>query len=475
MLLACKAPTASRPAPSSAAPQRNYHRRCRVSVATRAATPAGASGAGPLAARSAAATAAASSPSPPAMPAPSSSAPSPRPAAAPATHAAAGPDYSSFPSRNLALELVRVTEAAALASGRWLGKGDKIAADQAAVDVMRRVLNEIEFDGVVVIGEGAKDEAPMLFCGERVGRLSLGRAGGGSDGGDNDGPGPFSVAVDPLDGTTLTAQGRSGALSVIALAGRGCMFDPGPHVVYMDKLAVGPEIDPRRVSLDYSVRRNLEAVASCLRKPVGDVTVLVLDRPRHKGLIGEIRAAGARIRMISDGDVGGAIETAKPGAPVDIMLGVGGTPEGVIAAAALKCMGGHLEGRLWPRNDEERRATEALGYDVDRILFIEDLCAGEDVFFAATGVSDGDLLRGVRYCSGGATTNSLVMRCKSGTVRYIHTQHRWAKPSLTNPGGGGGAGGGGGGGGGHGPPPDELEWHDYGSGGVGMPGGIPDW
>jgi fructose-1,6-bisphosphatase II len=327
-----------------------------------------------------------------------------------------GPDYSSFPSRNLALELVRVTEAAALASGRWLGKGDKNAADQAAVDMMRRVLADIQFDGVVVIGEGAKDEAPMLYCGERIG----------------DGSSPqVDVAVDPLDGTTLTAQGRSGALSVIALAGRGCLFDPGP-IVYMDKLAVGPDVDPRRISLDHSVARNLEAVAACLRKPVTDVTVLVLDRPRHADLIAQIRAAGARIRMVSDGDVGGAIETAKPGAPVDVMMGVGGTPEGVIAAAALKCMGGHLEGRLWPRDSGERRAAEKLGYDVDRILYPEDLAAGEDVFFAATGVSDGDLLRGVRYYSGGATTSSLVMRCKSGTVRHIQTEHRWRKPSLTN-------------------------------------------
>jgi fructose-1,6-bisphosphatase II len=356
---------------------------------------------------------------------------------------------------------VRVTEAAALASGRWLGKGDKNAADQAAVDMMRRVLADIQFDGVVVIGEGAKDEAPMLYCGERIGDGS---------------PPAVDVAVDPLDGTTLTAQGRSGALSVIALAGRGCLFDPGP-IVYMDKLAVGPDVDPRRISLDYPVRRNLEAVAACLRKPVGDVTVLVLDRPRHKQLVEEIRAAGARIRMVSDGDVGGAIETAKPGAPVDVMMGVGGTPEGVIAAAALKCMGGHLEGRLWPRDEGERAEAEKFGYDVDRILYPEDLAAGEDVFFAATGVSDGDLLRGVRYYSGGATTSSLVMRCKSGTVRHIVTEHRWRKPSLTNLGGGGGGGGGGGDGHHHDPNAnalDSLEWRDYG-GGLGMPGGIVDW
>jgi fructose-1,6-bisphosphatase II len=407
----------------------------------------------------------------PASPQPARYASNPRPSTpgtTTTTNQGGGPDYSSFPSRNLALELVRVTEAAALASGRWLGKGDKNAADQAAVDMMRRVLADIQFDGVVVIGEGAKDEAPMLYCGEKIGDGS---------------PPAVDVAVDPLDGTTLTAQGRSGALSVIALAGRGCLFDPGP-IVYMDKLAVGPDVDPRRISLDYPVRRNLEAVAASLRKPIGDVTVLVLDRPRHKTLIEEIRAAGARIRMVSDGDVGGAIETAKPGAPVDVMMGVGGTPEGVIAAAALKCMGGHIEGRLWPRDDAERKAAQDLGYDVDRILYPEDLAAGDDVFFAATGVSDGDLLRGVRYYSGGATTSSLVMRCKSGTVRHIVTQHRWAKPSLTNLNGGGGGGGGfggvGGGGGGGGAAAADasavasLEWHDYG-GGLGMPGGIIDW
>eukprot|EP00877_Chromochloris_zofingiensis_P000571 jgi/Chrzof1/10514/Cz05g01180.t1_FBP1[v5.2] len=324
-----------------------------------------------------------------------------------------GPDYER-PTRNLALELVRVTEAAALAAGRWFGKGDKMAADQAAVDMMRKVLNEIKMDGVVVIGEGEKDEAPMLYCGERIGDGS---------------PPEVDIAVDPLDGTTLTAQGRSGAIAVIALAARGSMFDPG-SCYYMDKLAVGPGVDPMRISLDYTVRHNLEAIANCLGKPVGDVTVLVLDRPRHVDLIKQIREAGARIRMISDGDVAGAIETAKAGAPVDVMMGIGGTPEGVIAAAALKCMGGHMQGRLWPRDDEDRRKLEEAGFDLKRILYMEDLCKGEDVFFAATGVSDGDLLRGVRYYSGGASTNSIVMRCKSGTVRYVETYHRWSKPGM---------------------------------------------
>lgn len=332
-----------------------------------------------------------------------------------AAHNRKGPDYS-IPTRNLALELVRVTEAAALASGRWFGKGDKNAADQAAVDMMRKVLNDISMDGIVVIGEGEKDEAPMLFCGEEIG----------------DGSAPaVDIAVDPLDGTTLTAQGRSGALSVIAMAGRDCMFNPGP-AFYMEKLAVGPGVDPSRISLDYSVAHNLEAVANCLNKPIGDVTVLVLDRPRHAQLIADIRKAGARIRMISDGDVGGAIETAKPGAPVDVLMGIGGTPEGVIAAAALKCMGGHIQGRLWPRHEEDKQKLLAAGYDLSRILYQDDLVKGDDVCFAATGVSDGDLLRGVRYTAGGASTNSMVMRSRSGTVRYLETFHRWSRPSLTN-------------------------------------------
>eukprot|EP00878_Enallax_costatus_P000604 GHUV01000705.1.p1 GENE.GHUV01000705.1~~GHUV01000705.1.p1 ORF type:complete len:427 (+),score=98.84 GHUV01000705.1:278-1558(+) len=324
-----------------------------------------------------------------------------------------GPDYTA-PSRNLALELVRVTEAAALAAARWLGKGDKNAADQAAVDMMRKVLNEIQMDGIVVIGEGEKDEAPMLYCGEHIGDGS---------------PPKVDIAVDPLDGTTLTAQGRSGALAVIALAERGCLYDPGPSF-YMEKLAVGPGVDPRRVSLNYSVAHNLEAVANCLGKPVSDVTVLVLDRPRHAKLIQEIRGAGARIRMISDGDVGGAIETAKPEAPVDIMMGIGGTPEGVIAAAALKCMGGSLQGRLWARSEEDAAAIKASGRDMSQILYTEDLVKGNDCFFAATGVSDGDLLRGVRFFSGGASSNSVVMRGKSQTVRYIETFHKWAGPAA---------------------------------------------
>jgi fructose-1,6-bisphosphatase II len=319
--------------------------------------------------------------------------------------------------RNLALELVRVTEAAALACGRWLGKGDKNAADQAAVDMMRKVLNSVPMTGVVVIGEGAKDEAPMLYCGEQIG------TGGGEE---------MDIAVDPLDGTTLCASGRSGAITVIAVGKRGSFFDPGP-VMYMSKIAVGPAVPVGAVSLDFSVKQNLEAVSKALEKPISDVTVLVLDRPRHADLIREIRETGSRIRLISDGDIAGAIETAKSGAPVDIMMGIGGTPEGVIAAAALKCMGGWMQGRLYPRNDLERTQAIEQGYDLTKLLSMEDLAKGDDIFFVATGVSDGDLLRGVRYFSGGASTNSMVMRCKSGTVRFIETFHKWGKPSLTHP------------------------------------------
>ncbi|CAL8470602.1 g10144 [Coccomyxa elongata] len=326
-----------------------------------------------------------------------------------------GPNYVTV-DRNLAMELVRVTEAAALAGGSWLGKGDKNAADQAAVDMMRKVLSTVQMNGIVVIGEGEKDEAPMLYCGEQIGT----------------GQEPqVDIAVDPLDGTTLVSQGRNGAISVIALAERGALFDPGP-CMYMEKLAVGPEVNPHMVSLLYPVERNIKAVAVALNKPVRDVTVCILDRPRHAEIIKQCRQAGARIRLLSDGDVAGAIETAKQGSPVDLMLGIGGTPEGVIAAAALKCMGGSLQGRLWPRNDEERRKAEAAGLDISAILYQDDLCKGEQVFFAATGVSDGDLLRGVRYYSGGASTNSIVMRASSGTVRMIETQHKWAKPSITN-------------------------------------------
>lgn len=330
-------------------------------------------------------------------------------------HKVEGPDYSSV-QRNMALELVRVTEAAALAAGRWFGKGDKNAADQAAVDQMRRVLNTISMDGVVVIGEGEKDEAPMLYVGEHVG-----------DGGDP----AVDIAVDPLDGTTLISQGRNGAVAVIAVAERGSLFDPGP-CMYMEKLAVPPEVDPRAVSLDYPIQKNLEVVARALERDISSLTVCLLDRPRHADYIRQCREAGARIRLISDGDVAGAIDVAKMGSPVDVMWGIGGTPEGVIAAAALKCMGASIQGRLWPRNDDEYRRTVEAGYDVSKVLYTEDLCRGEQVFFAATGVSDGDLLKGVRYFKGGATTNSMVMRYQSGTVRLIETFHQWERPGVTN-------------------------------------------
>ncbi len=314
------------------------------------------------------------------------------------------------PDRNLAMELVRVTEAAALAAARWMGRGDKEGADGAAVDAMRIVLGGVPMDGLVVIGEGEKDTAPMLFNGEQVG----------------DGTPPKAdVAVDPIDGTTPTALGRGGALSVIAVSDRGTMFNPGP-CVYMEKLAVGPE-PAGKVSLEQSATENIRAVAAAKGESVRDVTAVILDRPRHAALIEEVRGTGARIRLISDGDVAGAIATAWSESGADILLGIGGTPEGVIAAAALKCMGGELQGRLWPRDDAEREASLLLGYDLELVLGLEDLVQGDNCFFAATGITDGELLRGVRYDSRGASTESLVMRSKSGTVRRIDAQHRLKK------------------------------------------------
>jgi fructose-1,6-bisphosphatase II len=314
------------------------------------------------------------------------------------------------PDRNLAMELVRVTEAAALAASRWMGRGDKEGADGAAVDAMRIVLDSVPMDGIVVIGEGEKDEAPMLYNGEKIGDGS---------------PPETDIAVDPIDGTTLTAKGRGNAIAVIAVSPRGTMFDPGP-CVYMEKIAVGPEcvgvIDIRR-----SVTENLEAVAKAKNETVRDVTAVILDRDRHDDLIAEVRAAGARIRLIADGDVAGAISTAWPDTGADILFGIGGTPEGVIAAAALKCMGGELQGRLWPRNDEERAAAIEAGYDLDRVLDTDDLVQGDNCFFAATGITDGDLLRGVHYDARGASTQSLVMRSKSGTVRRVDALHRLHK------------------------------------------------
>jgi fructose-1,6-bisphosphatase II len=311
------------------------------------------------------------------------------------------------PDRNLALDLVRVTEAAAMAASRWMGRGDKEGADGAAVDAMRLVLGSVAMDGVVIIGEGEKDEAPMLYNGERIGDGS---------------PPAVDIAVDPVDGTTLTAKGRGNAVAVIALSEQGTMFDPGP-CVYMEKIAVGPEL-VGVVDISASPTDNLRAVAKAKRIDVPEVTAVILERDRHDDLIAEVREAGARIRLIPDGDVAGAISTAWPESGADILFGIGGTPEGVIAAAALKCMGGELQGRLWPRNDEERAVAVAAGYDLDKVLATDDLVAGDNCFFAATGITDGELLRGVHFTAQGASTQSLVMRSKSGTVRLVNAMHR---------------------------------------------------
>jgi fructose-1,6-bisphosphatase II len=311
------------------------------------------------------------------------------------------------PDRNLALELVRVTESAALAGARWVGRGDKNGADAAAVEAMRTVLSSVQMDGVVVIGEGEKDEAPMLFNGEKIG----------------DGTPPMTdIAVDPIDGTTLTAMGKDNALSVIAVSERGTMFNPGP-CFYMQKIAVGPDA-AGAIDITATPTQNLRWVAKAKGTSVRDLTVMILDRPRHQELIEEVRATGARISLISDGDIFGAIATGWPDAGVDILLGIGGTPEGVIAAAALKCMGGEIQGRLHPRNDDERTLAAEAGYDLDRVLTTHDLVQGDNCFFAATGLTNGALLRGVRYDHAGAHTQSLVMRSQSGTVRLIDAHHR---------------------------------------------------
>jgi fructose-1,6-bisphosphatase II len=314
------------------------------------------------------------------------------------------------PDRNLAMELVRVTEAAALAASRWMGRGDKNGADGAAVDAMRIVLDSVPMDGIVVIGEGEKDEAPMLYNGERIG----------------DGTGPLTdIAVDPVEGTTLTALGRGNAISVIAVSERGTMFNPGP-CVYMEKIAVGPE-GVGVVDITRSASDNIEALAEAKGTSPRDITAVILDRPRHEELIAEVRATGARIRLIPDGDVAGAISTAWPESGADILLGIGGTPEGVITAAALKCMGGELQGRLWPRDDDERRAAIEAGYDLEQVLGTDDLVRGDNCFFAATGITDGELLKGVHFSRRGASTQSLVMRSKSGTVRLVNAQHQLSK------------------------------------------------
>jgi fructose-1,6-bisphosphatase II len=311
------------------------------------------------------------------------------------------------PDRNLALELARVTEAGAMASARWVGRGDKNGADGAAVNAMRQLINTVSMNGVVVIGEGEKDAAPMLYNGEQVG----------------DGSGPLcDVAVDPIDGTRLTANGMPNAISVIAVSARGSMYDPSA-VYYMSKLVTGPEAADV-VDLDAPPAANIAAVARAKNCSPSDVTVVMLDRPRHADLISEIRQAGARIKLLTDGDVAGSIMAAREGTGVDLLLGIGGTPEGIISACAVKCLGGVILGKLAPRDDAERGKALDAGHDLDRVLSTDDLVTSDDAFFAATGITDGELLAGVRYRAGGAITHSLVMRARSGTVRNIHSEHQ---------------------------------------------------
>jgi fructose-1,6-bisphosphatase II len=311
------------------------------------------------------------------------------------------------PDRNLALELVRVTEAAAMAAARWVGRGDKNGADGAAVNAMRQLINSVSMNGIVVIGEGEKDQAPMLFNGEHVG----------------DGTGPScDVAVDPIEGTRLTANGMPNATSVIAVSERDSMYDPSA-VFYMSKLVTGPAA-AHAVDIDAPASHNVAAVAKAKGCSPQDVTVIILDRSRHADLIAEIRATGARIKLITDGDVPGAIMAARDGTGVDLLLGIGGTPEGIIAACAIKCLGGVIQGKLWPRDDAERQRALAAGHDLNRVLTTDDLVDSDDVFFAATGITDGELMGGVRYRAGGAATHSLVMRSRSGTIRKIESEHQ---------------------------------------------------
>ena len=320
------------------------------------------------------------------------------------------PTRGEAPDRNLALELVRVTEAGAMAAGRWVGRGDKEGGDGAAVDAMRELVNTVSMRGVVVIGEGEKDNAPMLYNGEVVGN--------------GDGP-DCDFAVDPIDGTTLMSKGLPNAISVLAVAERGAMFDPSA-VFYMNKIAVGPDaVDA--IDITAPIGENVRQVAKAKSLSVSDMTVCILDRPRHEQLIAEVRNAGARIRLITDGDVAGAISACRPNSGTDLLAGIGGTPEGIITAAAIRCMGGAIHGQLAPRDDAERQKATDAGYDLDQILTTEDLVSGENVFFCATGVTDGDLLKGVQYFSGGCTTQSIVMRSKSGTVRMIEAYHRLSK------------------------------------------------
>ena len=312
---------------------------------------------------------------------------------------------AQLPSRNLALELVRVTETAAIAASKWVGRGDKDGADQAAVDAMRTMIATVSMRGTVVIGEGEKDHAPMLFNGEEVG----------------DGTGSaVDVAVDPVDGTTLTAKGMANAISVIALAERGAMFDPSA-VFYMEKLVTGPEA-AGVIDITAPVKVNLQKVAKAKHVDISSLTVVVLDRPRHDQLVKDIREAGARIKFITDGDVAGAVEAARSDTGIDLLMGIGGTPEGIISACAMKCLGGEIQGRLKPKSDEERERAQAQGLDLTRVFTTNDLVKGDDVFFAATGITDGELLQGVRHGENYFTTNSIVMRGKTKTVRVITTE-----------------------------------------------------
>ncbi|HLF03163.1 MAG TPA: class II fructose-bisphosphatase [Anaerolineales bacterium] len=318
--------------------------------------------------------------------------------------------HSEQPERNLALELVRVTEAAAMAAGRFMGRNDKPAADQAAVNAMRLVLNSVEMDGIVVIGEGEKDQAPMLYNGERLG---TGR------------PPELDIAVDPIDGTRLLALGRANSLATVAISDRHTMWNPGPFV-YMNKIAVGPA-GKGMIDIEAPPSVNLRSVARVKGCDVRDLTVVILDRDRHIDLIAEVRKAGARIRLITDGDVAGALMTAWPDSGIDLLMGVGGTPEGVISACALKCMGGEIQGKIYSRNQDELDRGKALGYDLSKVFAIDDLVSSDNVFFAATGITDGELFDGVKYFGSGARTHSLVMRSKSGTVREIIARHRLDK------------------------------------------------
>jgi fructose-1,6-bisphosphatase II len=320
---------------------------------------------------------------------------------------------TEVPDRNLALELVRVTEAAAMAAARWVGRGDKNGADGVAVDAMRQLIGSVSMNGVVVIGEGEKDDAPMLFNGERVG----------------DGTGPeCDVAVDPIDGTTLAAKGMPNAIAVLAVAERGAMYDPSA-VFYMEKLVVGPD-SADVIDINAPIRTNLNAIARAKGEKVADLTVCILDRPRHEALADEVREAGARIKFISDGDVAGAIMAARDGTGVDLLAGIGGTPEGIIAACAISCLGGMIQARLWPRDEEERRRALDAGHDLNRVLTTTDLVTGENIFFCATGITDGELMEGVRYTPAGPTTHSIVMRSRSGTIREVRSEHRLAKLST---------------------------------------------